>query len=125
MQRWRLQVSAEGRQIGETALTPDLGHTPTALSGRTAQVGVGAGDRGRPGAPAHLSSRKAGGVGTPIAALTGKEMLPQVPVAGWGKGGSAHAHPAALRPLCWRAPLTVQRSQVGVPGGILEVCCKR
>ena len=57
----RLLVSEERRQTGETALTPDLGHTPTALSRRTAQIGVGAGRRGRPGDPAHLSSRKAGG----------------------------------------------------------------
>ena len=41
--------------------TPDLGHTPTALSGRTSQVGaVGP---GRPGSP-HLCPRKAGGAGT-------------------------------------------------------------
>ena len=79
----RLLVSEERRQTGETALTPDLGHTPTALSRRTAQIGVGAGRRGRPGAPAHLSSRKAGG--DPNAALT-EETLPQVPVTGWGRG---------------------------------------
>lgn len=111
LQRRRLQVSAEGRQIGETALTPDLGHTPTALSGRTAQVGMGAGGRGRPGAPAHLSSRKAGGVGTPTTALTGKEMLLQVPEAGWGKGGRE----CTCASGCPQAPLLGRTRQFSAP----------
>lgn len=76
-------VSEEGRQTGETALTPDLGHTPTALSRRTAQIGVGAGRRGRPGDPAHLSSRKAGGDPN---RRSDRGDAPSGPSGGMGKG---------------------------------------